>query len=38
MREVLAERSKENTILLIYNMLKAGKFSPAEAGDYHVLE
>ncbi|MGB7746917.1 MAG: hypothetical protein WBN75_06480 [Verrucomicrobiia bacterium] len=38
MREVLAERSKENTILLIYNMLKAGKFSPAEPDDYHVLE
>jgi len=38
MREVLAERSKDNTILLIYNMLKAGKFSPAEAGDYYVLE
>jgi hypothetical protein len=37
MREVLVERSKENTILLIYNMLKAGKFSPAEPGDYHVL-
>ena len=38
MREVLAERSKESTILLIYNMLKAGKFSPAEPGDYYVLE
>jgi hypothetical protein len=39
MRQVVtAEEGKENTCLLVYNMLKAGSFSPQEPRSYQVLQ
>jgi hypothetical protein len=38
MRQVLTDQDRDNTALLIYNMLKMGTFTPSEAGSYYVLE
>jgi hypothetical protein len=38
MRDVLTNDGKENTALLVYNMLITDKFTPADAGSYQVLE
>jgi hypothetical protein len=38
MRRLLTEESRENTAHLVYNMLKAGRFTPRDARSYQVLE
>lgn len=38
MKDVLTDPERENTILLFYNMLKAGKFTQQEPKSYQLLE
>ena len=38
MKQVVTDNDRENTALLVYNMLKAGSFTPQEPRSYYVLQ
>ena len=38
MRQLIAEEDRDNTARLVYNMLKAGTFTPSDPHSYYVLQ
>ena len=38
MKQVVTDNDRENTALLVYNMLKAASFTPQEPRSYYVLQ